>query len=833
MGERLLVWLNDIRSDAGYAVRLLRRNPVMAATAVLSLAIGIGANTAIFTLANALLLRAPFGVAEPDRLVDIGVGRGDGGFNPGSYPTYLDLRQRTTTLDGVYAHQMFTRALRLGIGATTDGAERIVGQFVTLNYFDVLGAHPAAGRLFGAGDDERRGASPLVVLSHRFWARRFNSDPAVVGREIQLNGQPFGVTGVATEGFQGTGLVAADVWLPLNMFGSVNAQGDAIFTGRANGWLVMGGRLKPGVSVAAAAAEADAIGRALAREHPEAPQAAGLRVLPSSSVPGNGGPVAAFVVLLTVLVSLVLLVACANLSGILLARAAARRREMAVRLAIGAGRWRIMRQLLTETLILFLLGGAAGLALARGVTSLVLSGLPSLPFPISLSLALDTRVVVFTAGLSLIAALLSGLAPALHASKDDIVSALKDDAQGPSGRARLRQVFVVAQVAFSIVLVVSAGLFARALARAGAIDSGFDPREVELVSVDLSMAGYGETTGPALWRNLIASVRQLAGVETATLARVLPGGFEGIGLGDFTVPGAAPDRVQLFEPDWNIVEPGYFATLRIPLVAGRDFTDEDSASTQPVVIVGEAAARYFWPGQNAVGKYMLQRVGAGATRTTRPVLVIGVARDVKSSSLIDGLSESFVYLPLQQQYSAQMTSTMTIVTRTAQGGRAADAIRVQVASIDPNLSVVASQTLEDSVALGLVPQRVAASVAGSLGMVGLLLAAIGIYGVTAFMVTRRLREFGIRLALGARRSDIVRMVVAQGTWLTAIGCAIGLTLAALAAQLLSVFLFGVPPLDPLTFVGAAVLFAVVGLVACYGPARRATTVDPLIALRHE
>lgn len=829
--------VDDLRRDGLYALRLLRRTPLVAATAVVSLAIGIGANTAIFTVASAVLLRPPAGVADPHRLVDIGTVRGDGGFNPGSYPTYLDLRDRTTTLAGVYAHPMFPRPLSLTMsgGSIADASERAFGLFVTPNYFEVLGARASLGRLPGIADAGSPDAPTTLVLSHGFWTRRFNGDRAAIGEQVYLNGRPFTIAGVASEGFRGTGLVAPDLWLPLDSYGVVNSQVDAGMSDRASGWLVMGARLREGLSIAAATAEVEAIGRALAQEHPEAAQAAALRLLPSSPAAGDRNVVAAFILLLAFLVLVVLLVACANLTGILLARAAARRRETAVRLALGARRWQIVRQLLTETLILFGLGGAAGLFLARVLTSLVVAGLPSLPFPVSVSLALDIRVVVFTAGLSLLAALISGVAPSFQASKADLVSALKNE-PGSWGRARLRQAFVVAQVALSILLVVSAGLFTRALTRAGAIDPGFDARGVELVPVDASTAGFADSTGRLFWRQLLDRVRTLPGVQAAALARVLPGGFEGIGLGGFGVPGQPPNWLRDFEPDWNIVEPGYFAALRIPIVAGRDFTPADSAGAPPVVIVGEAAARYFWPGQNAVGQYMEQRAAGPDGRpigAARPVLVVGVARDIKSSRLIDGLSTGVIYLPLQQQYSRVMTSNMTIAVRAAAGRSVAEAIRAEVKSLHPDVTLGTPQTLEASVALGLVPQRVAASLAGILGLVGMLLAAIGIYGLTAFMVTRRMREFGVRLALGARPSDIVLMVVGHGAWLTAIGSAIGLTLAAGAAQLLSVFLFGVPPLDPLTFGGATVLFAIVGVLACYGPSRRATTADPVIALRHE
>ena len=700
--------------------------------------------------------------------------------------------------------------------------ERVFGHFVTSNYFSVLGVQAAVGRVFDPAGDGRPGASPVVVLSRRFWVRRFNGDAAAVGQTIRLNGHPFTVIGVAPEGFQGTGVTAADAWMPLNVLPAMNNQSEAVFTNRDGGWLVIGGRLKPGVSVAAAAGEVAALGQALAREHPATPVTKGLLLLPSSLVPGNRALVAVFVVLLTGMVSFVLLVACANVSGILLARGAARRREIAVRLSLGAGRGRLIRQLLTETTLLFAIGGAAGFVLARALTSLLLTWLSALPFPVVLSLTLDRRVMAFTIGMSLLAALASGLAPALQTSAAHPAGALKDEAQGFSSRSRLRHAFVVVQVALSVTLVVGAGLFARALARAGAHDPGYDPRGIELTTVDLSMGRYSEAAALAFWRSLLDRVRELPGVEDATIARVLPGGFESMELG-LGLPGASAD--EAFQPDSNMVEPGYFATLRIPIIAGRDFNTGDRAGGQPVAIVGETAARRFWPGEGAVGKYLWQRTASG----TRAYLVVGVVGEIGSTSLIDGMSQSFVYVPVQQQSS--FTSSLTIITRARRGESVANAVRKLVGSMNPDLPIAATPTLAESVALGLMPQRIAASIAGSLGTVGLLLAAIGIYGVTAFTVTRRLREFGIRVALGARRADILRIVLRQGLGLTFAGCAIGVMLAGALAHLLTVFLMGVPVLDPLTFAGAVTLFVLVGLGACYGPARRATGLDPLSVLR--
>jgi predicted permease len=816
-----LPWLDDAGRDLRHAGRLLQRNPLFTATAVLSLAVGIGANTTVFTVANALLLQPPVSVAEPGRLVDIGTGRSPGGFGPSSYPTLLTIRQRATTLDGVYAYSRFPPALTLGGPGTELGPQTIFGSVVTNNYFFVLGAVPAAGRLFGPADSEQPWASPVAVLGYGFWTRRFNRDPSIVGRTLTLNGHPFTVVGVASEGFHGTGVRALDVWVPMSMVPALSSRG-AAWLAEAQ-WLI-GGRLKPDVSISQAAAEMEVIGGTLARDAAEPDRAMTLTLLGASPVPGNRGPMVAFLALVMVMVALVLVIACANVAGVLLTRATARRHEMALRLAIGAGRGRLVRQLLTETVLLFVLGGAAGLLLARGMTSALASLLPALPFPVDLRLALDFRVLAYTTGISLTAAVLSGLAPALHASKADLLSGLRND-PGFVGRLRLRYVFILGQVALSVVLVVSAGLFVRALHRASSIDPGFDPHGIDLISLDLAQAGYTEATGAPFARLLLERVRGLPRVESASLGIGLPGGFE-VWRQSVTVPGGE----RPFTVDWNIVEPGFFATLRSAVVSGRDFGSADRDGAQPVAIVSESAARQLWPGQEPIGKYLRQPVAGprGAPSRVRTLLVIGVARDLQFSSLIDGVAGPCVYVPFQQQY----VPGVTLAARTTPGARIAEDVRILLKTMNPNVSIATAGTLEDSVALGLTPQRVAASVSGGLGLVGLLLASIGIYGVTAYTVARRTREIGVRMALGARSADIIRMVLREGLSLTLVGSAIGLLLAAAIGQVLAAFLFGIPALDPVTFIGASVLFIATGLLACYAPVRRAARVDPTEALRY-
>jgi predicted permease len=827
---RSFAWLDDLRWDLRYAARLLRRNPAFALTAALSLAIGIGADTTIFTIANALLFRAPAGVHEPGRLVDIGrtVRRGNA-FNPSSYPDYLDVRERATLLDGVYATSVFPVGTSLAIDVS--GAERVFATRVTVNYFAVLRVTPAAGRLFTAADSEQPGASPIVVLSYAFWRRRFNGDAAVVGRTVRIDGEPYTIVGVAPEGFQGTGIRSCDLWIPLTM--TASARGTSFLTNRASATVAIGARLEPGATVGAAAAEVESIGAALASDHPLEDGGKGLRLLPGSPVPGAAGVVAVFLVLLTGIVSSILVVACANVAGVLLARCAARRREIAVRLAIGAGRARLVRQLVAETLLLFAIGGVAGLLCARVATSLASRALPALPFPIEVDLALDVRVLAFAMALSFLAAVACGLAPALYASRTDSIAGLRDDGSGSIGQARLRHAFLVAQVAFSLVLIVVAGLFVRALERVGSRNPGFDTSGVEIAAVDLSTAGYSSETAPAFARAIVERVRLLPGVESATIAAALPSGFERMSLAVLRAPGEqSEDTSRLPSADWNIVEPGYFSTLKIAMLSGRDFTATDRADGQRVVIIGAGVARRIFPGEDAVGRFITEQHYAPPGQSPAPerMLVVGVVADPTYGTLFDGMTGLYVYVPLQQRYLAGFTN---VVVRGANGRSTANDVRAAIRALNPNVAVGTAQAAADVTSLGLLPQRIAASSAGSLGLVGLLLAAMGLYGVTAYAVACRTRELGVRIALGATRGAILRMVLGQGMALTLGGCALGLALAAGAAQLGASMLFGVAPIDPPTFVGAAVLFTAVGLMACYIPARRATRIEPIHALRAE
>jgi len=810
--------LEQTWQDIRYGLRLLRRSPLFTATALLSLAIGIGANTTIFSLVSALLLRPMPGIVEPDRLVDIGRSQEGRGFDNSSYPNYRDVRERATLLSDVYAYRFDVQPVSLG--DATD-AERIFGMPVSGTYFHALGVTPAHGRFFTDNDDRLDGP-PVAVISYELWQRRFGGADDAVGRVVRFNSKPVTVIGIAPKGFQGTTLLRPDAWMPMEQMSVLRPGfGAEMFRERQPTWLVMGGRLKPGVTVAQADAEVRAIGESLRQTYPDDNRGKGLRAARSAMVPGHTDLVAGFLGVLLAIVGLVLLAACVNLAGMLLARATGRRREIAVRLAIGAHRGRLIRQLIVETSLLFLASGGVALLLTRVLTQLLLAVLPALPVPIGVDVPVDWRVAIFGVGLSLAAAILSGLAPALQASRPDLVSALKTDGAGRSGRQRLRHVFIVAQVAVSLVLVIAGALLVRALARAATIDPGFTQSGVDVVTLDLSLSGYGQAEALAFATRALTRVRALPGVESATFVADLPLDDGRMGFGSLKVPGRqGPEENGTFPADWNAATPGVFRTLGIRLKRGRDFTDADAASAPQVIIVNEAMARSVWGTVDVIGRQFQDD-------QQHTLTIVGVADDARLVNL-GAPSEPYVYVPLAQRY----TSRVSLLVRSPHGGMIL-AVRTALRDLNPALPVTTAMPLEQVTAIMFVPQRIAAAVAGTLGVFVLLLAAIGIYGVVAYSVGRRTREIGIRMALGADAATIVRLVIRQSMLMTAIGIGAGLLAGAAAAQVLRSLLFGIAALDPIAFSSAALLFSIVSIAASYIPARRALRVDPMIALRSE
>ena len=810
-----------------YAARVLARSPLFTLTAVLSLAIGLGANTTIFTIANALLLAPTRGVAEMDRLVDIGRTQDGRGFDTVSYPTYLDLRDHNSVFAGMFAVRFEPKPVSLG---GPDGADRAFSQEVSASYFEVLGVPPALGRVFEARD-ERLGV-PLrqVVLSDAFWRRHFAGDRDVIGRDLVLNGDHFTIIGVTPPGHTGTTIVAPDLWVPLTAYAQAMPS-DSLLRGRENRWLVMGARLKPGVTIAQARAEMSARMTIIAQADPDAYRGEGLAVERASRVPGEAGDIVIpIIVALGAVVGLVLLIACTNLAGIMLARAAARSREVAVRLALGASRGQLVAQFLAESLLVFAAGGAAAVLIARVMTQVLVSFLPETPFPLAMDFGLDWRVFAFAAGLALATGLVTGLVPALASTRPSLVPDLKHDAAG-AGRHRLRHGFVAVQMGLSLVLLVSSALFLRAFQAAIEVKPGFDVDSIDVASVDYSVRGYSDDQTTAASEDIRRRLAALPGVARAAVAAVVPLGGDGLGLGLLRVAGATePVRDNT---DWNVVSPEFFDAMRLPIVRGREFTADDRASAPEVAIVNETMARRLWPGAEAIGQRLESGdFRRGHKRVDHTYTIVGIARDAKYRWLGDG-PRNFIYVPLAQQPWRTPNFLLRREAGLAAGASVSAAVRGVLKDIDPNLPLVRVTTLRDVADVGLLPQRLAASVAGSLGTVALLLAAIGLYGVTAFTVTRRAREIGLRMALGATPGRVSSLVVGQALKLTAIGGSVGLVAAMGLARLISDLLFGISPLDPIAFGATVATLALITVVASYVPARRATRINPVTALRTE
>ena len=806
-------------SDLRLAARSWRRTPALAAAGVLTLAVALGANTALFSLANAILFRPLPGIAHADRLVNVHRKAADGTTFLGlSHPDYRDLRERARALDGLAAFN--GRGASLGSGR---GPAELVGiQLVSGNFFDVLGVRPQRGRLVSEEDDAAPGASPVAVISDALWRNRFGGDPLVVGRTIRLNGFPFTVIGVGPRGFQGHFIgFPFEVWVPLAMAAQA-APGEDIGA-RGNDWLELVGRLAPGQTVAQAQADLASVMAGLAREHPARHQGTTADVRRLTGVDDSlRGAVVSFLAALQAAGALVLAIACVNLAGVLLARAASRARDVALRLALGATRGALVRQLLAEALLLFLVGGAAGVGLAAWAADLLHAFQPGFVVPLRLDLGLDARVLAFSALLTLVAAVAFGLVPALQASRLDVLPALRDGRAGETGsRTRLRRALVVGQVALSMVLLVAAGLFVRTLQRARAVDPGFDPDGVSTARLDLTLLARDEAHGRVFYAQLLERLQSLPGARSASLATSIP-------LRSLAPPTALVHAAaEPVRPGGGLTVPvstvsgAYFETLRIPLLSGRGFADADGPSSPPVAVVSQALARQLWPGGDAIGR----RVRAdGLDRE-----VVGVARDVKMRRLTEDASPH-LYLPLAQRFNPRVR----VLLRTEGDlAHASAAVRREIAALENDLPVLETMTLREAIAFALFPQRMAGTIASALGVVGLGLAATGLYGLVAWSVSRRTREMGVRLALGASGADLTRLVLRQGLHLALAGIVLGALGAAALAQGLRGLLPGVSPADPVTFAAIALLMGGVAFLASYVPARRAARVDPMAALRHE
>jgi predicted permease len=820
--------VDHLLQDIKYGARLLIHNPGFAAVAVFSLALGIGANSAIFSIVQQLL-NNPFPVERPQELVSVFMtDRRNPGNLPMSHLNFKDLRAQNRVFSDTAAFA-FAQMNYLGEGGSS---EQIAAQVVSGNYFDVLRVRPALGRTFRPEEDAANGSGPVAVISYGLWERQFGKDPNIVNRTLSLNRQAFTVIGVAPQGFNGTLVFGApDLWVPMSMH-DVAQPGFTWYEQRRGLFLFSFARLKPGTSVTQAQANLRAIGSQLERDFPNDNQGRNFSALPLLDVrlnpQGGGGPVVQTSLLLMVVVGLVLLIACANIANLLLARATARAREIAVRLALGAGRARLIRQLLTESVLLSLLGGALGLIVAYWCVDLIRSAPVPLPPNFLRQIGLDSRVMIFTGALSLLTGLLFGLAPAIRASKPNLVPALKNETAPVAGSPRgvlrwvtLRQALVVAQVALSLIALVAAGLFLRSLQSTQRIDPGFETSRVLTLDLNLGREGYTQEQGLLFHERLLERAAGLPGVTSVAVAQNLP--FQGGFARSVLLEGAEGSEQNRTLVQVNPVSPGYLRTVGIPVLRGRDFTTHDTLDAPLVVIVNETMAERFFPGGDAIGRRF--RFFGDTADTT----IVGIARNAK----YNGLNEDptpFVYHPLRQVYNPAVS---LLVRTSGEATALAPEARRVVQQLDPRLSILNVGTLADQIDLALSPQRIVVVLLSIFGVLALVLAAMGLYGVASYSVSQRTREIGIRMALGATRTSVMRLVLLQGMALVGVGLVAGLASAALLARSVQGLLVGVPPADPITYAVTAVLLALIAAAASYFPARRATRIDPLVALRYQ
>jgi predicted permease len=843
--------MRTLWQDLRYGARTLLKKPGFTLIAVLTLALGIGVNTALFTVFDAFVLK-PLPLKDPDSIVKIsGVTRGGDRSRLFSYLDYLDYRDRNNVFEELVAWNKTLGVL--GEATPTDESsvitgshEYIFGQIVSGNYFSMLGAEMALGRAFLPEEDREPGARPVMVLSYSFWQRRFKADPNIVGKTIKLTGQPYTVVGVASREFIGTEPDAPQFWVPLMMRDQIH---------QASSWLhkrwlgdrnadafVITGRLKPGVSRAQAQADMNVIAEQLAQAYPaERNRKTQIKLASGAAFVEINEELMPLVIPLLVAVGLILLMACANVANLLLARAATRGSEIAVRLALGASRWRVIRQLLTESVLLSALGGAAGWLMAiwtiDALYKLVMSRLPvprALIESFALNLDPDYRIFGFALLASLIAGVAAGIAPALQASRPNLASALKDEGSTFGqhlSQSRLRNTLVVIQVAMCLTLLVAAGLLVKNLQRVRTIDTGLETANVFTISAGLQAPQKGAVREAELCRQLAERLRSLPGVKAVSRATRQP--LTGRpNRTRITLPGQARQDDQHLQANYNLVSPEYFDTLGIRLTRGRFFTEQETRANAAVVVISESTARRFWPGEDAIGK-RIGVAGANESGANPPQFeVIGVTRDTRSGWVWEK-DETFIYAPLYAALRIAGRSDEYILVR-AEGDlrRAMAAVRGEAEAIDPNLSVKLRR-VNDSLALQMAPFEALAQVAGALGMLALLVASVGLYGVMSFIVNQRAREIGVRVALGAQSADVIRLFLRQGMKLTVIGIVFGLLGAMAISRLLAVVLIDLSPFDPLTFGGVAMFLSIVALLACYLPARWATKVDPVVALRRE
>jgi len=812
--------MSKLTQDVRYAMRQLRRAPGFTLTAVLTLALGIGANSTILSWISSTLLNPIPGVAHTSNMITIQVGeRSEHASPPFSFPDYVDLRDSVRSFSGLLAyHDDF-------MSITGEGKpERIYGALTSANYFEVLGVHPILGRTLLPSLGRESEAVPEVVLGYGLWKSHFGADPAIVGKTTEINLHNYTIVGVAPQGFEGckTGL-RTEVWLPLGTDRQI--WGSRRLTERGTSWLNVLGVLRPGVDHYQAENELNLLMQRIVDHYPTV-HLGNNRI---SSDPLWRSPFGANVYLagtlpiLLALASVLLLLSCANVANLLLVRSVSRRREFAIRLSLGATRGRLVRQLMVENLLVALAGGALAILCTIWSSHTLALFLPGTTLPLSINGNLDGSVLLATVLVSILTALVSGAVPAFRASALSPMTVLKDEALNASGglnKSRLAAALVVAQVALSLILLTCAGLFVRSLSEAQKLDPGFDPNHVFLATFDLDPLGYSHVKGQEFQHQLLSRINALPGVQSATLADFSPLSFtihsEGV-LPD----GYVPHPHESIEVDRGVVGPQYLQTLKTPLLAGRDFTDQDKDNTQSVVIVNQAFVDRYWPGQDAIGKRIQ---ASGGWRT-----VVGVAANAKYRRLVYN-SSPLVLFPLAQRYQNEVI----LHTRTTGDPQAiAFGIEKTIHELNPNLPIFNETTLKSNMRMGSVFERIAVTLAGAFGLLALVLANVGSYGVMAYTTKQRTHEIGIRMALGAGKAVVFRQIVLQGLRLTLIGVAVGLVVSLTLTRFLRNMLFGVAPTDFGTFAAVAIVLCVVAMAACYIPAWRATKIDPMAALRYE
>ncbi|MHB8640240.1 MAG: ABC transporter permease, partial [Candidatus Acidiferrales bacterium] len=830
--------------DLRYAVRMLFKSPGFTAVAVLTLALGIGANTAIFSFTDQVLLRM-LPVPHPEQLVVLR----SPGPNPGStwsdsekgaasfsYPLYKDLRDRTSVFSGLLA------CFPVDVNVSGHGAtESAHGELVSGNFFDTLEVRPALGRVLMPSDETAPGANPVAVLSYAYWTRQFGADPSILNKPLTVNGTSLTVVGVARAGFDGVQVGAMpDIFIPITMKPQMAPNDFLALADRTAHWVAILGRLKPGMTRARAQAALQPIYSPILKSDAKLLKLSGIRLKQFLAKPlqleegSHGRPILQHdarqpLIFLMAMVGLVLLVACANLASLLVARGEARQREIAVRLALGAGRWRLVRQLLTESLLIGVAGGAAGLAVASWCLTTMVGAIPAGIGMTGMQAGLDLRVLWFALALTIVTSVLFGLAPAMRATRVNLQTTLKDQGSSVSeGRSnvRLRKILIVAQVALTVVLLAGAGLLARTLTNLERTNLGVQTSHVLQFSVEPELNGDSPARTLAFANNARREIAALPGVRSVTASVMSIFGNDD-SSSNITPEGYAmhPDEDTNVRMNW--IGPNYFSTLGIPLVAGREFSDADTAKSEKVVIINEKLARRFFAGRNPIGLDIAQ----GAGNNIHPGMeIVGIVKDSKWDDARTKVSP-FLYIPYSQ---FPQLGFLTFYVRTERDpAQMAATLHATVERLDPNLPVNDMRTLTEQVSNSMFNDRLVATLSISLALLAALLAALGLYGVLAYVVARRTRELGIRMALGAQQRDVLRLVLGEGARLALIGVACGVVVALALTHLMRSLLFGVSVTDPLTFIGVSLLLTLVALLACYIPARRAMRTDPMIALRYE